>query len=621
MQTEYFQGKDGYIWWNGVVEDRKDPLMIGRCRVRILGWHTPNKAELPTDMLPWAQVVMPITSASQTGAGHAPVGPVEGTWVMGFYRDGELAQEPVMVGTLPGVPENYAQQNTGFNDPRLDVEDADRHSITKQGCAKSGGGAISLTGWPFPPKELKGAAGKEVTIIEYTNEERQDLAGKSLYPRNINEPTTSRYARGEGDDSSKVETEGIFALKNKNLGKGKISSLFLPSTNLEKNVPAAAIDDPTPIFSTTDITVNEVQDIQQAPSPYAAVYPFNHAYESESGHLIEVDDTPTKERLHWYHRSGTFTEFHPKGIRTDRIAAHHYHMVLGNSETIISGLQKRIIENESFTDYAKSKHQSLGNDFVVTSDNGDIILGATAGHAVIAAKHVVIDGGSTMTLNAPLITRINKTATDVIKGNYSLSAQGGYNLQSGKLTIGSMGEANITTFGNITQTIGGSSEEVIANIPGFGLGNLTAKKIKTAFPGGKIVLESSNPLGGIDLNMGLAGVMSQISIAPPTGDITIKTLSAPTGITIDSTTFAKLIGKAQAVVEGILIKLTAEAVIEMEGKLIQINGKTEPAILGKKFMDIFKDHQHTSSNGPTGPIMPSYAMNALNAMSKKVFLG
>ncbi|NWJ44146.1 hypothetical protein HX837_08125, partial [Marine Group I thaumarchaeote] len=364
-----------------------------------------------------------------------------------------------------------------------------------------------------------------------------------------------------------------------------------------------------------------VQDIQQAPSPYAAVYPFNHAYESESGHLIEVDDTPTKERLHWYHRSGTFTEFHPKGIRTDRIAAHHYHMVLGNSETIISGLQKRIIENDSFTDYAKSKHQSLGNDFVVTSDNGDIILGATAGHAVIAAKHVVIDGGSTMTLNAPLITRINKTATDTIKGNYTLNAQGGYNLQTGKFTMGSMGEANITTFGNITQTIGGSSEEIIANIPGFGLGNLTAKKIKTAFPGGKIVLESSNPLGGIDLNMGMGGLMSQISIAPPTGDITIKTTSAPTGITINSLTFAKLIGKAQAVVEGVLVKLTAEALIEMEGKLIQINGKTEPAILGKKFMDIFKDHQHSSSVGPTGPIMPTYAMNALNAMSKKVFLG
>ena len=119
--SNYFQGKDGFIWWNGVVEDRKDPLFLGRCRVRILGWHTADKAELPTDDLPWAFPIMPITSASQTNAGEAPVGPVEGTWVMGYYRDGELAQEPVMMGTMHGIPADYAKQNTGFNDSRLDV--------------------------------------------------------------------------------------------------------------------------------------------------------------------------------------------------------------------------------------------------------------------------------------------------------------------------------------------------------------------------------------------------------------------------------------------------------------------------------------------------------------------
>ena len=68
---------------------------------------------------------MPITSASQTGVGEAPVGPVEGTWVMGFYRDGELAQEPVMIGTLPGIPERFAELNTGFYDSRLDTLDTD----------------------------------------------------------------------------------------------------------------------------------------------------------------------------------------------------------------------------------------------------------------------------------------------------------------------------------------------------------------------------------------------------------------------------------------------------------------------------------------------------------------
>ena len=39
----YFMGKEGFIWWQGVVEDREDPLMLGRVRVRVLGYHTDNK--------------------------------------------------------------------------------------------------------------------------------------------------------------------------------------------------------------------------------------------------------------------------------------------------------------------------------------------------------------------------------------------------------------------------------------------------------------------------------------------------------------------------------------------------------------------------------------------------
>ena len=185
-----------------------------------------------------------------------------------------------------------------------------------------------------------------------------------------------------------------------------------------------------------------------------------------------------------------------------------------------------------------------------------------------------------------------------------------------------MGEGNITTFGNITQTIGGSSEEVIANIPGFGLGNLVAKKIKTAFPGGKIVIESSNPLGGIDLNMSIAGLMSQISMAPPTGDITIKTTAAPTGVTIDSLTMATIKGMAKVALQGALIELKADALVDIEATAITVGGKSEPMILGKTFlMDIFKDHQHPTSVGPTGPIMPTYAAKIIKAMSKKCFLG
>ena len=81
----------------GVVEDRMDPKQLGRCRVRVLGVHTENLNEIPSESLPWAYPMMPITSASMNGIGDAPVGPVEGTWVVIFFRDGHNFQEPIIL--------------------------------------------------------------------------------------------------------------------------------------------------------------------------------------------------------------------------------------------------------------------------------------------------------------------------------------------------------------------------------------------------------------------------------------------------------------------------------------------------------------------------------------------
>lgn len=92
--------KDGFNWWIGVVEDRMDPEKLGRCKVRIFGYHTDSKTLLPTKDLPWAVPIMPITSASISGIGQAPIGPIEGTWVIGFFLDGEDMQQPAMFGTI-----------------------------------------------------------------------------------------------------------------------------------------------------------------------------------------------------------------------------------------------------------------------------------------------------------------------------------------------------------------------------------------------------------------------------------------------------------------------------------------------------------------------------------------
>ena len=110
--TRNFMGFE-YIWWQGVVEDRLDPLKIGRCRVRILGFHTEDKHEIPTRDLPWAYPATPINSEPDS----TPTGPREGTWVMGFFRDGKNAQEPVMTHQIDYGMVNKNAPGKGFNDP------------------------------------------------------------------------------------------------------------------------------------------------------------------------------------------------------------------------------------------------------------------------------------------------------------------------------------------------------------------------------------------------------------------------------------------------------------------------------------------------------------------------
>ena len=122
-------GKDGFVWFVGVVEDRNDPKKVGRVRVRCLGYHTKDKVKLPTDDLPWAHVMNPITSATVSGVGQTPLGVVEGTWVVGFFTDGETAQQPMIIGTLPGVittdglpfeatADGVQSKQEGFFDPK-----------------------------------------------------------------------------------------------------------------------------------------------------------------------------------------------------------------------------------------------------------------------------------------------------------------------------------------------------------------------------------------------------------------------------------------------------------------------------------------------------------------------
>lgn len=97
MIDKNYAGLDGFVWWMGVVESRQDPLGLGRCQVRVFGWHSESLSDIPTENLPWAHPVNSLNSSSFTT-------PKESDMVFGFFVDGRNAQVPVIMGILPYYP-------------------------------------------------------------------------------------------------------------------------------------------------------------------------------------------------------------------------------------------------------------------------------------------------------------------------------------------------------------------------------------------------------------------------------------------------------------------------------------------------------------------------------------
>ena len=105
-----FSGKDGFSWWIGRVAHpqywKLENLASGhegsaahRVKVRIIGYH-PWDDELHESDLPWATVLQdPVTGGGQGSMGDT-LSLVGGETAVGFFLDGEEAQQPVIIGLL-----------------------------------------------------------------------------------------------------------------------------------------------------------------------------------------------------------------------------------------------------------------------------------------------------------------------------------------------------------------------------------------------------------------------------------------------------------------------------------------------------------------------------------------
>ncbi len=113
----HFVGRDGFVWWIGQVAPKetwknnfgsgelKDQPTIDsgfgeRYRVRIMGYHTANKEDLPDNELPFATIMYPVTAGTGKGGASQSSNIGEGSFVFGFFLDGEEAQQPVIMGLI-----------------------------------------------------------------------------------------------------------------------------------------------------------------------------------------------------------------------------------------------------------------------------------------------------------------------------------------------------------------------------------------------------------------------------------------------------------------------------------------------------------------------------------------
>jgi len=175
MTDNFFSNNDSnFYWFFGCVEDRDDPMRIGRVKLRILGHHTDDKEQLPTEDLPWAMPIMPANCASTSGIGWSPTGPVEGTWAFGFFMDGAEGQQPAFMGTINAVP--VSNGNGGGSDG-----DGSGNSPTSGGADGSGADFSIPPSNGTPPKKTGNAEQDNIAAFLWTIRNCEGTAGANGY--------------------------------------------------------------------------------------------------------------------------------------------------------------------------------------------------------------------------------------------------------------------------------------------------------------------------------------------------------------------------------------------------------------------------------------------------------
>ncbi|SVD86183.1 uncharacterized protein METZ01_LOCUS439037, partial [marine metagenome] len=198
---------------------------------------------------------------------------------------------------------------------------------------------------------------------------------------------------------------------------------------------------------------------------------------SESGHIMEYDDTPGAERIHQRHRSGTYYEINDSGNKTTRVVGDQHNLTIGDDYIYVKGKTLWTGDNEMLIKC--NDQMTIGSKWnirLVSDHNLDIYA---KGDLNLRGHKINLDAGE---------NSINMTA-----GNIKMKATGYASDTDAQADVG---------FGGLIQLEAGSNQQsagkILLKVPdGNPLGNLGHSDElvdNMELAGGAIVFEGGSTL-------------------------------------------------------------------------------------------------------------------------------
>lgn len=144
---------------------------------------------------------------------------------------------------------------------------------------------------------------------------------------------------------------------------------------------------------------------EQPLSPFKGEYPYNKVVQTESGHIIEIDDTPGSERLHIYHKSGSFIEIDAYGTMVSR---------------------------------------NVGSDYQITDKNGYVSIGGKANISVTGTCNVYVGGDANIEVDGDVNLESHNDITAKAAGRFQMSAGEAIDLRAPKIYVEADNELHVT---------------------------------------------------------------------------------------------------------------------------------------------------------------------------------